>query len=221
MEHDIHQDQDRRPSRTIQVEASSYARKYMSLQRTITHWHQASAVADHTEAGGSVLEIGPGNGHTTWLLKQFGLNVTTLDYDSNLQPDIVGDITALPCNDGTYDCVLAAEVLEHIPFEEVGKAILELRRVARHNLVITIPAPFVGFSGLINASGVHPRGFHLGLPYWVQHHFDGQHYWELGKQGYSLQLFKRLLRKAGLEIIRCFRPAPSLYSYFFVLRPTN
>jgi hypothetical protein len=204
-------------NRPIQVDAGSYRRRYMSLPRMITHWHQANAVSEHSLAGAQVLEIGPGAGHTSWLLRQWGMAVTTLDFDPEVRPDIVGDVTQIPCAEGSFDCVLAAEVLEHIPFSEFGKALSELKRVSRGHVVITLPAPFVGASALLNLSGFNPRGLFFGLPYWIAHVFDGEHYWELGKRGYSAWRIRRLIRKHGFRIVSEFRPAPSLYCYFFVL----
>lgn len=176
-------------------------------------------VGDHAPVGGSVLEIGPGAGHTTWLLRNFGFQTTTLDFDAQLGPDIVGDVTNLPCEDKSYDCVLCAEVLEHIPFAEFGRALKELWRVSRQSVVLTLPAPFVGLSMMLNIAGLPSRGFHLGVPYRVQHQFDGEHYWEIGKRGYSLATVKDVIRDSGFTIHKAFRPVPSLYAYFFVLHP--
>jgi SAM-dependent methyltransferase len=183
----------------------------------ITHWHQANSVAEFTRPGDKVLEIGPGGGHTTWLLRHWGLDVTTLDFDKSVQPDIVGDITDLECETKSFDCVIAAEVLEHIPFSEFEKALSELKRVCRGHVIVTLPAPFAGISALLNLPGVKPKGLYFGLPYWVTHNFDGEHYWELGKRGYSLWRIRRLLRSQGFSIVRDFRPAPSRYCYFFIL----
>ena len=204
-------------SRVVQVDIDSYRRRYLSLPRMITHWHQANSVAEVVKPGGTVLEIGPGAGHTTWLLRQWGLQVTTLDFDPTVEPDIVGDVTDLSCESNSFDCVLAAEVLEHIPFGEFEKALLELKRVSRGPVIITLPAPFVGISTLLNVSGLNPTGLFFGLPYWIAHKFDGEHYWELGKRSYSIWRIRRIFKRLGFQIVAAFRPAPSLYCYFFVL----
>jgi SAM-dependent methyltransferase len=203
--------------RSLQVAAQFYdGRRYLSLPRAITHWHQANEVAAMVPAGGRVLEIGPGSGHTTWMLRKWGYEVTSLDFDPAIVPSVVGDVMRLPFKPAVFDCVLAAEVLEHLPFEEFGRALIELRRVSGSSVIVTLPAPFVGVSALINLPRFSATELYVGAPYAVRHRFDGQHYWELGKLGYGLRRVKRLVRKSGLEIVRSFRPAPSLFCYFFV-----
>jgi ubiquinone/menaquinone biosynthesis C-methylase UbiE len=47
------------------------------------------------------------------------------------------DIESLPFGDGTFDLVLAIEVLEHVP--DPGAALAELARVARRDVVLSVP----------------------------------------------------------------------------------
>ena len=193
-------------------------RKYLSQQRIITHWHQANEVANSCEIGSNILEIGPGSGHTSWLLKSWGYNITTLDIDDSTKPDINARVTGIPVKDKQFDCVLAAEILEHLPFEQFGLALLELKRVSRKSIIITLPAPFIGVSGLINLPRQSLKSFFLGIPYFFsKHKYDGEHYWELGKWGSGFNCIRRIIHKNDLEIKREFRPAPSLYCYFFIL----
>jgi ubiquinone/menaquinone biosynthesis C-methylase UbiE len=207
-----------RPNHAVQVPPSTYGRQYLSLIRTITHWHQANEVSLCCPSGGSVLEIGVGCGHTTWLMRQWGLQVTTVDLDPELRPDVVGDVTSLPFEKSAFDCVLAAEVLEHLPFEQFGLAVSELARVSRDWVIITLPAPLVGLSALLNVPVLPSFGFSLGLPLWKKHRFNGEHYWELGKRGYGKRRIRRAIREQGLTVVKEFRPLPSLYCYGFVTR---
>jgi ubiquinone/menaquinone biosynthesis C-methylase UbiE len=205
-------------TRSIQVDAGKhYLRRYLTLPRMVTHWHQADEVAKVSPPGGRVLEIGPGSGHVTWLLRNAGFAVATLDFDPRLKPDVAADVVRIPFRDAAFDCVLAAEVLEHIPFEEFGKALAELKRVSGGHVVLSLPAPFAGVSALWNWPLLQPKGMFLGVPYWVTHRFNGEHYWELGKRGYGLSRIRRVIEDQGLRIVRAFRPAPSLYCYFYVL----
>lgn len=195
-------------------------RRYLNLLRVITHWAQADAVARVCPEGGAVLEVGVGSGHVAWLLGQWGYELTTLDIEPDLRPDIVADVCAIPLDDGAVDCALAAEVLEHIPFERFAPALRELARVSRAAVVVTLPAPLVGLSMLVNLPKIEPKQLTLGLPYRATHAPGGEHCWELGKKGFSLARIRNEIRSAGLAIQREFRPAPSLFCRGFVLRKT-
>jgi SAM-dependent methyltransferase len=205
--------------RSIQVDAAAhYGPSYLGLVRLVTLWHQAQEVARAAPAGGRVLEIGPGAGYTTFLLRTWGYRVTTMDFDPEVGADVTADVTRISFADESFDCVIAAQVLEHIPFEEFASAVREIARVSSGHVIITLPAPLVGLGMLFNRPGVAPRGFSLGLPYWVKHRFDGQHYWELGKRDFGFRRVRREISGQDLEIVREFRPGLSLRCYFFVAR---
>lgn len=210
---------DRPPeARRTQVDATKhYGPSYLGLPRLVVVWHQAKEVAKLVPDGGEVLEIGPGAGYTTFILRAWGLRVTTMDLDPELNPDVVGDVTN-PCFVAdSFDCVLAAQVLEHIPFEEFETAVKELARITKRYVIIALPAPLIGLAGLLNAPSFSPVGFTVGLPYYVKHRFDGQHYWELGKRGSSVRDVRQKIAR-HLDIIDEFRPRLSLRCYFFVAR---
>jgi SAM-dependent methyltransferase len=90
----------------------------------------------------SVLDIGARDGHFSKLLAERFHSVTALDIvtpsfkDSRIEI-VRGDITRLPFQDDSFDCVFCAEVLEHIP--AVEKACSEVARVARYDIVIGVP----------------------------------------------------------------------------------
>jgi hypothetical protein len=151
------------------------------------------------------------------MLEKIGYEVTTVDIAADTQPDIVGDVTKLDIGDDAFDVVLAAEVLEHIPFEQFETALRELRRVSRDRVIVTLPAPLVGLSVLINLPRISPFGLSLGAPYRRTHKFDGEHYWELGKKGYGKSRILEAIENAGLNVVNSYRPAPSLYTYFFIM----
>ena len=49
------------------------------------------------------------------------------------------DLLALPVADEAVDTVLAVHVLEHLPAEVSARALAQLRRVARHRVVVAVP----------------------------------------------------------------------------------
>jgi SAM-dependent methyltransferase len=201
----------------VQVGAAHYGRKYMTLPRVMSCWQQAKYVA---QCGGkSVLEVGLGAGLTGWLLEKWGLDVVSLDLDAALSPSLAGDIIRLPIADHAVDTVLAAETLEHLPFEEFRPALCELARVARGHVIITIPYRTIGLAIGLNLPFIEPLFTSFGLPYRTTNRFDGQHYWEMGRRGFSRRRVRKHIRAAGLHIVREFRPPLSLFAYGFVLRP--
>jgi SAM-dependent methyltransferase len=109
-------------------------------------WHQVDEVLD---AGAhNALEVGPGNGQVTAWLTRYGVETTTLDVDPAVGADVLGSVTSIPLADDTFDAVLCAEVLEHLPFEQAVPALTELGRVARKRVIMSVPdlRPFAGIA---------------------------------------------------------------------------
>lgn len=125
-----------------QVERAHYFKGYDTPGRFSSYWHQ---IDETTGLGGRVVEIGVGNGTVAAVLRTRGLQVTTVDIDPALNPDVAADIRELPFPDGSFDTALAAEVLEHLPWEEVPAAASELARVARRGAVVSVPSSDVAF----------------------------------------------------------------------------
>lgn len=183
-----------------QVGISHYTgNSYRDKDRWISYWYQLAFVRRVSPK--SLLEIGPGNGVVTNALRQESIAVTTCDIASDTLPDVVGSITALPFPDASFDAVLAAEVLEHIRYEDVPQALSELHRVARKYVIVSLPHPGYVFSLSMKIPLVRRFSFLLQVPFfWKRHQFNGQHYWELGKRTYSLRAFAQQARNAGLKL---------------------
>lgn len=181
-----------------QVETNYLSLNYLSRERWISYWYQLMEVMASSPT--SVLEIGPGPNVVSHVLKKMGLSYTSLDIDWKLRPRVVADVTKLPFTNKSFDTVLAAQVLEHIPFTQVPTALGEIARVSRRSLVITLPHyslfspsfalklfPFVPrVQKVFSISILSPK-----------HRFDGQHYWEIGKRDYSFAKVLSVLR--GIE----------------------
>ncbi|HET6950141.1 MAG TPA: class I SAM-dependent methyltransferase [Acidimicrobiales bacterium] len=113
-------------------------------------------------AGDRVLDLGCGAGRHVYEALRRGARVTAFDYDEVELKDVAamasgmhdagdlpaaarsgvarGDATALPFPDGSFDRIIAAEVLEHISDDEA--AFRELARVLRPGgtIAVTVPA---------------------------------------------------------------------------------
>lgn len=190
--------------------------KYDHQSRWLSYLYQIRfAVAGNSK---KILEVGIGNGTTSQYLKKAGYNVTTVDYEQKLNPDVVADVTNLPFGDKTFDNVLCCEVLEHLPFTEFPKALAELARVSKKYLYITVPdhrrMPFKFSFKLpfLNEYVLAPR-----FDFKTKHVFDNFHYWEIGKKGYSLSRLIKEIESLNLKIIDHKSPPEiAMVHYFFL-----
>jgi SAM-dependent methyltransferase len=131
------------PMASPQVDRSHYFSGYDSFGRFASYWHQ---IEETSALGGRIAEIGIGNGTVAAVLRARGFDVTTVDIDPQLNPDVVADIRKLPFAAGAFDTVLVAEVLEHIPWEDVPLAVGEVARVATRGVVGSVPNAAVAFA---------------------------------------------------------------------------
>jgi ubiquinone/menaquinone biosynthesis C-methylase UbiE len=148
----------------------------------------------------TVLEIGHGTGIVRDTLRLDGYVVTTLDIDPELGPDIIASVTSIPCSSKSFDAVLAAEILEHIRWEDVPRALSELARVSRKGVVIGLPYKGKAFYFSINLPKIPYIRWGFKIPSFKSHTFDGQHYWELGTREVSVRKFVELARQCGLKL---------------------
>ena len=95
-----------------------------------------------TGEGHTALDVGALWGYNSELLSHRYQWVTALDlnrpqWSLPRVTTVAGNATGMQFPDNSFDCVLCAEVLEHIP--DVAKAASELARVTRDRLVIGVP----------------------------------------------------------------------------------
>lgn len=192
---------------------------YQFQDRWNSYWHQLALV--HKSTAKSVLEVGIGDGVVTRELRDRCIAVTTLDIADDLKPDLVGSVTEMPVADKSFDVVLAAEILEHIRFEDVPQALREIVRVARKGAVISIPHPGYVFSVIFKLPLLPRIEFLRKISFfWSTHRFNGEHYWELGKRGYKERLFLQMTRVAGLHLVesRSYADDPAHRFFLFDLQ---
>lgn len=205
-----------------QVDKSHYQfHQYLDKNRWSSIWHQLDEVFKTNPS--TVLEVGPGPGILKKVLSDNGIKIMTVDIDPELAPDFVASATELPFEDNAYDCVCAFQMLEHLPYEQALKAFHELVRVARKYIIISLP----------DAKAVWPYWFYIPVigtlkfmipnpaPGKKPHEFDGEHYWEINKKGFSTKKIKSDFKTKDSELIKSYRVWEKPYHHFFVFKKTG
>lgn len=207
----------------IQVQQNYYFReKYASMERFISYFQQINSI--HRFPAQSLLFIGVGDGMVADFLKK-NYQVTTMDIDPALKPDICGDIRQLPFENNSFDLVCAFEVLEHILLADVeNKAIREIARVSRAGAIISVPHRRAGFEIVFKFPFIRTlfKRDSLRLAWFMPVRFpgfaiSGQHYWEIDSWTTSLKRFRSILGQHFNIIGEKTSPLDS-YRRFFSLK---
>ncbi|MBP1928314.1 2-polyprenyl-3-methyl-5-hydroxy-6-metoxy-1,4-benzoquinol methylase [Methanolinea mesophila] len=115
----------------------------------------------------TVLDVGCGTGYVTDIIGG-ALNVSVIGCDLERerlliaktrfnQQVIMADITRLPFRDGSFDAIVAMEILEHLQHPDA--ALTEMKRVARKNIVITVPNdPYFMLANMMRGKNVKNFG---------------------------------------------------------------
>jgi len=178
------------------------------------YWFQQKIMERLVSSGDNVLEIGVGTGFTTNYLKSKGVKVTTLDIDVEKNPDIHNNVVTYDFEQA-FDHILAFEVFEHIPFEEVEKIMIKLASSCKKYLFISVPRNeqvwlrLEIWLPLLKQKVIHfaTRRMRIAVPY---------HYWEIDAKGISRKKFNRFLSKAGFKLIKQQKFWSFIYSVFKV-----
>jgi len=198
-----------------------YSLKYLRGARIFSYAHQIQGILSFEP--GSVVEIGVGGGMVTAALRSTRIDVTTVDVRPDLKPDVVASVIDLPFSDGQFDVALCCQVLEHLPFEQFGAALRELRRVSRKGAVISLPD--VTAYGFVAAKVpmMQPFAFHWNWPQWRPREMSktrserSGHCWEIGFRHYPLARIRKAIVEAGWTIDADWRVPERRWHHFFRL----
>lgn len=200
-----------------QVDKKAYSfSSYSFPGRWVSYFHQiGESLALKPD---SILEVGTGDGvYKNYILNNTKILYKNLDIAQDLNPDIVGTVDNIPLENDSFDLVCAFEVLEHLPFERFEKCLSELKRVSKKYIIISLPhfGPPIKFC--LKIPFIKEIKFSFKIPFSIRHVFDGQHYWEIGKTGYSSRKIKKII-KSHFVLMKDFIPFENQYHHFYILK---
>lgn len=206
---------------------------YQNITLWIDFWFQYEFIKSTNPK--SILEIGKGTGTLEYMFESSRYNFTTLDIDERLHPDKVGDIVDIPFRDNSFDTICAFQVLEHIPYSEVHRALSEMKRVTRNYIVISLPYSCFYFSvsfqffytvfidpifKFFKLKPSTPFYFNITFPTFFidKYRMNINHEWELGRKNYPLRRIRKLFESLNLELLK--EESRMLYPYhrYFILK---
>lgn len=186
---------------------------YFSLRQWHSFCFQAGAVYKLLH-NGNILEIGAGSGFVGGVLRSIGFTVESLDVNEHLLPTHIGDISSEDFNlDKKYDCVLCAEVLEHIPIEKFDVCLKNIKRLSKRYVIITLPncESDNRFSIQLNS---HVMGFKLGRK---RASIAAMHFWELNSDKDCTYEKIREKIKNKYNILEEGKVLGNEYHYYYIL----
>ncbi len=196
---------------------------YCSYHRFTSYWHQLNEVISIKPQ--SLLEIGIGDGvFSSYIKNNTNITYKSCDIDPDMKPDILSSIDDISVTDESFDIVCAFQVLEHLPYEKFVYSLNEMSRISKKYIILSLP-----FYGKLVTFGLKIPGIKkISLQYRVPHNllsikhiFNGQHHWEIGKKGYSIQKIKKDIKSADLKIIKSYSSPDYPYHHFFVLKKNS
>jgi ubiquinone/menaquinone biosynthesis C-methylase UbiE len=199
-----------------QVPPEHYRDRYDSHARWNSYWAQIEWVLWFKPK--TVLEVGIGHGLVSWYLKNVKrLKVTTADIDPRLNPDYVCSITELSkyFNIRSFDVVLAAQVLEHLPFKYFEVALREIALVSIKGAVLTLPHSCRYIRFLVETA-YKKIPFLVTVDTRMQHRPDPEHFWAIGESGMNKRRIENIIQKY-FKILYSFNIFENPYHRLYVL----
>lgn len=189
---------------SIQVDSSHYWKEtYLCRERFLHYREQFVALLNLKPS--SILEIGPGPGLLSSMLRCVCEKVVTVDFADDLKPDIVSDIKNIPLKDASFDVVCSFQVLEHIPWDEVPEALREMARLSKNYVLFSVPdneemkEPILSIRFTLLSRSI---GYTLKRKRYNGVSNEKEHYWEIGVNGASNIALKEIINNSGLTLIK-------------------
>ena len=190
---------------------------YCKEERWSSYWHQVNEILKCNPQ--TILEIGIGDKFLgNYIKNNTTIKYQSLDINPELKPDIISSVEKIPLADNSFDLVCAFEVLEHLPFTKLGQVLSELSRVSKRYIILSLPHWGRHFSLEIRLPFFKIIRWQYKVNLFpIKHTFNGSHYWEIGKKGYSLKKLKSIFKANKIKIIKDYIAFTSPYHHFFIL----
>ncbi len=199
----------------IQVDAQHYFENYLSPKRMTSISYQYK-LALNSKAE-SFLEVGTGNNLLKFLLSRSNKKIIGVDIDINIFPDVLGSFPQLPFGNKSFDACLCFQVLEHLPYSLFVPSLLELKRLSKGFVIVSLPDKTQFLSRKRRLADYFYRKTGLGGRWKIKKpRRNPQHFWEIGVDK-SLDDLIISIKTTDLEIIDHFRNPYYQFHHFFVL----
>ncbi len=205
-----------------QVDKEKYnISSYNTKQRFASYWYQIDEIIKKTPT--RILEVGIGNKFVSNYLRKQNIDVTTFDIDFLLCPNVSGSVHELPFKNSSFDLVACFEILEHLPFENFAKAISEVFRVSKHKAILSLPDVERCYQLNIGGNSTWMLHKYIEIPRKKKPvlKWQGEHYWEIGREGYPLGKICSVINECDFQIERTYRIFEHLYHRMFILNKNN
>lgn len=112
---------------------------YVTRARWLTYYEQLDIILATQPR--RVLEVGIGPGVVKAVLNHYGSDVTTVDVNPALNPDVVADVRDLPgeLRSETWDWIICSRVLHHLPKAEVEETLRAVSKLSFRRVLLTVP----------------------------------------------------------------------------------
>lgn len=208
----------------LQVKKQHYNfNKYVNEARWNSYFHQIDEVAKCKWK--TVLLIWIWDWIVADVLKKIWKEVTTFDFDENLNPDIVWDVTKIDeIVSKKYDIVICCQVLEHIPFEMFEPTIKRMSNIVNEKFILSLPNKNIWIKFWFYMPIIRNIIWKFHIRVFRQNTWDinrdwwWEHYREIdATTERKLKKIKNILKKY-FKIENKFVSIYNLYHVFFILR---
>ena len=205
--------------------------EYVQLFRWISYYNQIKEVVDLASAAYpqqlpsqmKVLVIGKGDGIVPMILGLYDIHVTIFDYDSDLKPDVVGDVKEIGkyFNNDSFSLIMCCQVLEHLEYVHFANILKQFAQIAP-NVLLTLPHRRVNIlAGRMKIFKIPLLKPQIAMPkFWlkdIKRDERDEHFWEIGIRGYPLKKIRRDIMTA-FSIQKQYTDPLNTWHRFFVLK---